>query len=210
MKTSLTPFIFHWISLFLCILLVGLLQYKYSLNGLEVKLLSLLVLLTVFSILLLPEIYGNRIIAQDDIELYELQVAEEARKNRNRNFNTFQELAASSVLVKKNNNTTNNGKALRFADILSNDDSIDSMQIQPQQGQVDNYVTLHSTHSGSEFLSILSPDDCYYGESKPLSESFYTWRLWCIFFIFMVTAGSGLRFTFPLLLLFIMIQSYQA
>jgi hypothetical protein len=33
---------------------------------------------------------------------------------------------------------------------------------------------------------------CYYGESLALSESIKTWRMWMLFFCFMVTCGSGL------------------
>lgn len=34
-------------------------------------------------------------------------------------------------------------------------------------------------------------DDCYYGDSQPLSNTFFMWRMWAIFIIFLSSAGSG-------------------
>ena len=180
----------------MCLLIVGLIEYKAVLNSIEYKLLSIIVLLAVASILMIPETYGSRIITADDFEEFEAHNAEIARKYR-ANFNTFRESYSPSH-VEKNSQSGKSGMLYSdfLPEITAEERSNPSEQRQQQQ-------QLHEFHPSG--LSAVSPhsvptegyssmsrlDDCFYGESRPLSDTFFMWRMWAMFFIFMSTSGAG-------------------
>ena len=95
-RTSLQPFLLHWMTLFVCLLLVALVQYKLSLSYSTEIILSGIVLFTVASILFIPEMYSSgRVIYADDLKEFEVHLAEKAKKARV-NFNTFQQAYRAS------------------------------------------------------------------------------------------------------------------
>lgn len=95
-RTSLQPFLLHWLTLFICLLLVALMQYKLSLSYSVEIFLSGIVLLTVASVLFIPDMYGGgRVISTADLHDFEEHLAEKARKAR-ANFNTFQQTYRAS------------------------------------------------------------------------------------------------------------------
>lgn len=35
-------------------------------------------------------------------------------------------------------------------------------------------------------------DECYYGQSLPVTESIKTWRFWCLYFVYFTVSGTGI------------------
>ena len=57
---------------------------------------------------------------------------------------------------------------------------------------VSDSTTTTTTTTTIEYESISTYiDDCYYGDSQPLSNTFFMWRMWALFIIFLSSAGSG-------------------
>ena len=64
--TSLIPFFFHWMCLFTVLLAVGYTQYAYEYSGWSSLIMPSLLAVTVLSVMLIPDYYGERIISEDD------------------------------------------------------------------------------------------------------------------------------------------------
>lgn len=64
-------------------------------------------------------------------------------------------------------------------------------------------LTSGTTTTITEYESISAYiDDCYYGDSQPLSNTFFMWRMWALFTIFLSAAGSGKANMFSCILTF--------
>ena len=224
-RTSLQPFLLHWLTLFICLLLVALMQYKLSLSYSAEVLLSGIVLLTVASVLFLPEMYGGgRVISTADLQEFEEHLAERSRKAR-ANFNTFQQTyraspSPTSPLLQSPSQSSANDespvtrqKTMLYSDFLPEISGHGAivfsflhytyiLQMYASHKYVYSDGTASETQpltSGTtttttttEYESISTYiDDCYYGDSQPLSNTFFMWRMWALFAIFLSAAGSG-------------------
>ena len=64
--SSLIPFFFHWMCLFTVLLAVGYTQYAYEYSGWSSLIMPSLLAITVLSVMLIPDYYGDRIISEED------------------------------------------------------------------------------------------------------------------------------------------------
>ena len=66
LRTSLDYFILHWVLLFCTLAAVGFINYSFVLSGAQMEATTLCMLLVLFSILLVPGLYGNRTMSTED------------------------------------------------------------------------------------------------------------------------------------------------
>eukprot|EP01034_Spumella_vulgaris_P022069 gene22069-28164_t len=201
-STSLTSVMYHWLLLFSSLLVLGYVQYVYDLSDWAVTLFSVLLLALVFSILLLPDLYGDRVLPAEDCVAVAVDYnsSNSFRKGVSRaNFNTF----SSTVKTAKRDGKYHAGYLSDSnAHVYSEEDGLyagsDTDELLGKDPQAvraiiaDHHDRMATDSDKTALLSEKGAGSCYYGESLALSESIKTWRLWTLFFCFMVTCGSGL------------------
>lgn len=193
MYAALDPFIIHWSVLFLILMLIGYFEYAFELNIFQESMTLLMVLTVVFSILSVPHMYGD------------ITIPVEECIAQNSTGGSIKQGSATKPRITPQKNQLSQ----QYAPSDSDDEEISdrsgvkdgSGALADTVGRANSVSAYGSVMDGgsSETDSLLHnaelstyPETCYYGDSLPLAESVKTWRLWALFFHYLVSTGVGL------------------
>lgn len=216
-STSMDGYIMHWFTLFFSLLVLGYVQYAYDLSDWLITILVVCLLCVVFSIQLIPDSHGERLLPYEDCVPSADYDAERVRRD---SFNTFK--VKRSKKKKAKVAAFQHSKSRPVPEYKNaqggyvSDGSNDAWEANSDASYSDTDALLpgtppvtRSSNSSSSNSNLSNQEidrtaekekeyeeeddgSCYYGDSLSLPESIKTWRLWGIFYSFLVTCGAGL------------------
>lgn len=171
-RTDLTPFFYHWLLLFVILFMVAYFQYVINASTTINTILSSVLAIVVVSIQVLPMFYGDRIVEFN---------ADEP---------TLDTITQQLTMLMQDNESDN--------EKLPTDNATNKFEADNIRGNKDiadpsasGYTTFNRTLDRTRDRPTGSKE-CFYGNSMPLSKSFFTWRFWILYFTFLIMCGSGL------------------
>lgn len=175
-SVSLKPFFVHWISLFITLFTVGLIQFVMNVSNFGKFMLATFLAVNVISITIVPSFYGSRTIPASDVLA--------ARRDENEHDDDDEDNLGRGRGSGEEGNMGNKEKMPLIPKLKRT-----RRDSEKEDGGGDG-------NFGDADKKMISGDgtviECYYGSSKTLLFAIQTWRFWTIYFMFFILIGCAL------------------